>query len=99
MSDPEQIRGDLRRGRHPVLAAVVEPLPNELYRLRFPDGSERTAHVAGDLRMGLGRLLPGDVVAVEVAPFDPTKARILSRAGRRGQQDAEHRHRTSSNDK
>ena len=68
------------RDRDPLQAAtVVAVLPNELFRLRLHDGSERVAHVAGDLRMGFTRLLPGDVVRIEVSPLDPTKARILRR--------------------
>lgn len=66
-------------GALPVVATVAEVLPNELFRLRLQDGTERTAHVAGDLRKGFTRLLPGDVVRIEQAPLDPTKARILAR--------------------
>ena len=66
-------------GSLPVVATVAEVLPNELFRLRLQDGTERTAHVAGDLRKGFTRLLPGDVVRIEQAPLDPTKARILAR--------------------
>lgn len=66
-------------GAQPVVATVAEVLPNELFRLRLQDGTERTAHVAGDLRKGFTRLLPGDVVRIEQAPLDPTKARILAR--------------------
>jgi translation initiation factor IF-1 len=60
-------------------ATVVAVLPNELFRLRLEDGSERVAHVAGDLRKGFTRLLPGDLVRIEVSPLDPTKARMLAR--------------------
>jgi len=78
-SDGQPGRGDGPRG---LRAEVIEALPNERFRLRLDDGSERTAHVAGDLRMGFTRLLPGDTVLVEVAPFDPTKARIVARVDR-----------------
>ncbi|MGE3172923.1 MAG: translation initiation factor IF-1 [Planctomycetota bacterium] len=72
--------GDRDSGRsRPGSATVAAVLPNELFRLRLPDGSERLAHVAGDLRKGFTRLLPGDVVRIEVSPLDPTKARILAR--------------------
>ncbi len=63
----------------PLPATVVAVLPNELFRLRLHDGSERLAHVAGDLRKGFTRLLPGDVVHIELSPLDPQKARILAR--------------------
>jgi translation initiation factor IF-1 len=71
--------GTLSAGRTPVRATVAAVLPNELFRLRLDDGSVRTGHVTGDLRMASTRLLPGDVVQIEVSPFDPTKARISAR--------------------
>ena len=58
------------------LATVLASLPNGMFRLRMPDDREVVAHAAKDLRMALARLLPGDLVVVEVSPFDPNKARI-----------------------
>jgi len=81
---PEQTSpGDLRRGHSPELATVAAALPNELFRLRLEDGSECVAHVAGNLRMGFTRLVPGTVVRIERSPFDPTKARICARVDAR----------------
>lgn len=60
-------------------AEVLTVLNNGLFRLRLPTGQEVVAHVAKDLRMAFTRLLPGDLVAVEVSPFDSSKARIRSR--------------------
>lgn len=74
--------GDLRRGRAPELATVISALPNELFQLRLEDGSECVAHVAGNLRMGFTRLVPGSVVRIERSPLDPTKARICERVAR-----------------
>lgn len=71
-------QGSPERDR-PTTATVAAVLTNELFLLRMQDGTERTAHVAGDLRKGFTRLLPGDVVRIEVAPLDPTKARIVAR--------------------
>lgn len=68
----------------PMSAKVVAVLPNELFRLRLQDGSERVAHVAGDLRKAIPRLLPGDVVRIENSPLDPQKARIVARLGAGG---------------
>jgi translation initiation factor IF-1 len=59
----------------------VAVLPNDLFRIRLEDGSERTAHVGGELRRALPRLLPGDRVCIELSAIDPTKARISSREG------------------
>jgi translation initiation factor IF-1 len=70
---------DAEDHNRPTEAKVVEVLPNDLFRLQLPDGSEKTAHVAGDLRKAGARLLPGDQVRIEIAALDPTKARILAR--------------------
>jgi translation initiation factor IF-1 len=67
-----------RPGFRPLTATVVEALPNAMFRLRLEDGSERLAHVAGNLRMGFTRLLAGDVVQIDLSPFDSSKARITS---------------------
>ena len=55
---PQEPGAELRRGHSPVLATVVEALPGELFRLRLEDGSERTAHVSGNMRMAFTRRLP-----------------------------------------
>ena len=72
--DPRQ------RGERGQRATVLTRLTNGMLRLRTMDGIEVTGHAALDLRMALTRLLPGDAVMIEVSPFDPTKARILSLA-------------------
>lgn len=59
-------------------AMVLASLPNGMFRLRLTDDREVVAHAAQDLRMALTRLLPGDLVLVDVSPFDPNKARIRS---------------------
>ena len=59
-------------------AHVSETLPNARFLCRAEDGS----HVAGDMRMKVVRLLPGDVVEIEPSPLDPSKGRILGKAGR-----------------
>ena len=68
-----------------VLAGVVrEPLPNARFLCRAEDGSELTCHVSGDMRMKVVRLLPGDGVMIEPSPVDPSKGRIVGKAGRQG---------------
>jgi translation initiation factor IF-1 len=62
-----------------VEATVREALPNALYRLELASGARGAlvAHVAGD--SSLLRLRPGDVVLVEVAPYDAGRGRIVRR--------------------
>jgi translation initiation factor IF-1 len=61
-----------------VNARVVEALPNALYRVELESEGRAhvTAHVSGS---ALLRVLPGDVVVVELMPYDMTRARIVRR--------------------
>ncbi len=65
-------------------AVVSETLSNARFRCRAADGSEVTCHVAGDMRMKVVRILPGDGVVIEASPLDPSKGRIVGRVGRQG---------------
>ena len=49
---------------------VEEALPGTLFRVRFDDGSEILAHLAGRLRVNYIKVLPGDKVRVEPSPYD-----------------------------
>lgn len=57
-------------------ATIVAALPNSRYRVRLDDGDEILAHVSGNMRMRLIRILPGDKVTIEVSPFDRNLGRI-----------------------
>ena len=63
-------------------AVVSEALPNARFLCRTNEGSDVTCHVAGDMRMKVVRILPGDGVVIEPSPLDPSKGRIVSKAGR-----------------
>jgi len=71
-----------------IPAFVEEALPNARYRCRAADGREWLCHVAGDMRLRVVRILPGDPVSVEPSPIDPTKGRIVGRAEERRRQEA-----------
>lgn len=81
-TDADQPPRDARSSGQPSSdgqqATVLASLPNGMFRLRLNDDREVVAHAAQDLRMALARLLPGDLVRVDVSPFDPNKARIRS---------------------
>lgn len=70
MTQPAEVR------REDLEATVIGSLPNAMFRLRLQDGREVTAHAAHNLRMAYVRLVAGDVVAIDLSPFDPDKARI-----------------------
>ena len=63
-------------------ALVSETLPNARFLCRAEDGSDVVCHVSGDMRMKVVRLLPGDGVEIESSPLDPSKGRIVGKAGR-----------------
>lgn len=58
---------------------VVEKLPNAMFRVRLENDHEIIAHTAGKMRKFRIRVMPGDVVDVEMTPYDLTKGRITFR--------------------
>ncbi len=59
---------------------VTEALPNARYRVELGDGSEVVAHVSAGMRLGAGRIIPGDRVRVALSTFDRTRGRIMRRS-------------------
>jgi translation initiation factor IF-1 len=63
-----------------VMATVIEPLPNAMFRVELENGKHQVlAHVSGRMRKNFIRILPGDKVAVELSPYDLTRGRIVYR--------------------
>jgi translation initiation factor IF-1 len=62
-----------------VEATVVEALPNAQFKVKLENGVIIMAHVSGKIRMHYIRILPGDVVMVEISPYDLTRGRITFR--------------------
>jgi len=62
-----------------VEGAVVEPLPNAMFRVELDSGHRVLAHVSGKMRMNFIRILPGDRVKVELSPYDLSRGRITYR--------------------
>ena len=60
-------------------AQVLEALPIAHFRVKFEDGKEIIAHLAGKLRIHRIKVLPGDMVTVEQSPYDETRGRIVYR--------------------
>ncbi|MBA3815510.1 MAG: translation initiation factor IF-1 [Parachlamydiaceae bacterium] len=58
---------------------VEELLPNMTFRVKLENGLVVFAHLCGKMRMKNIRVLVGDVVTVEMSPYDLTKARIIFR--------------------
>lgn len=58
---------------------VEELLPNTTFKVKLENGHTVLAHLSGKMRIHKIRILPGDEVAVEISPYDVTKARITYR--------------------
>ena len=63
-----------------VEGVILEALPNAQFKVELSNGHQILAHKSGKLRMNYIRILPGDKVTVEMAPYDLTKGRITWRA-------------------
>ncbi|GMV39235.1 MAG: hypothetical protein AMXMBFR64_09510 [Myxococcales bacterium] len=65
-----------------ALGRVVEALPSGVYKVDLDDGRSVYAHVASTMRLHFVQILPGDRVALEVSPYDTSRARIIRRIAR-----------------
>ena len=62
-----------------VTGAVLESLPNAMFRVELENGHKVLAHISGKMRMHYIKILPGDKVTVELSPYDLTRGRITYR--------------------
>lgn len=66
-----------------VEGRVIEALSNATFKVELIGenykGHTITAHISGKIRMNYIRILPGDVVTIEMTPYDLTKGRIIYR--------------------
>jgi translation initiation factor IF-1 len=62
-----------------VMATVIEPLPNAMFKVELEGKQQVLAHVSGRMRKNFIRILAGDKVAVELSPYDLTRGRIVYR--------------------
>ena len=63
-----------------VEGTIVEPLPNAMFRVELDNGHKVLAHISGKMRMHFIKILPGDMVTVELSPYDLTRGRITFRS-------------------
>jgi translation initiation factor IF-1 len=59
--------------------SVIEKLPNAMFRVRLENGHEVIAHTAGKMRKFRIWVMVGDLVNIEMTPYDLTKGRITFR--------------------
>jgi len=65
-----------------VEGIVIETLPNAMFRVELKNGHRVLSHISGRIRKNFIKILPGDMVMVELSPYDLTRGRIVYR-GRR----------------
>jgi translation initiation factor IF-1 len=58
---------------------VKESLPNATFRVEIQGGHKVLARVCGRMRVNFIRILPGDIVTLEMSPYDLTRGRIVHR--------------------
>lgn len=63
-----------------VQGKVIETLPNAMFKVELENGHQILAHISGKMRMHFIKILPGDIVNVELSPYDLTRGRITYRS-------------------
>ncbi len=59
---------------------VDEVLPNAMFRIRLETGHTILGHISGRMRQNKIQILQGDLVTVEMSPYDLSKGRIVYRS-------------------
>lgn len=59
---------------------VEEVLPNAMFRVKLEHGSTILGHISGRMRQNKIQILAGDLVKVEMSPYDLSKGRIVYRS-------------------
>jgi len=60
-------------------AKVIQVLPATMFRVQLENNKVLLAHLSGKMRKNFIKIMEGDIVTVEVSPYDLTKARITYR--------------------
>lgn len=70
--------GNNQNKPQPVMAQVIEALPNTMFRVQYEDGEEGLAYLAGKMKLHRIRVLVGDSVEIVKDPYGG-KGRIQKR--------------------
>ena len=62
-----------------IEGSVLEALPNAMFRVELTNGHVVLAHISGKLRKHFIKIMAGDMVRMEMSPYDLEKARITYR--------------------
>ena len=58
---------------------IVELLPSTMFKVKLENNHIILAYISGKMRIHFIKLMPGDMVEVEMSPYDLTKGRITKR--------------------
>ena len=58
---------------------VEEVLPNAMFRVKLDQGNTILGHISGKMRQNKIQILAGDMVRIEMSPYDLSKGRIVYR--------------------
>jgi len=58
---------------------VTKVIPGGEFMVKLKNGHELHCHVSGKVRKNYIKLVMGDLVTVEISPYDLTKGRIIYR--------------------
>lgn len=58
---------------------VLELLPNATFRVELQNGHQIIAYTSGKMRKNRIKVLTGDIVTVEITPYDLSKGRVVKR--------------------
>ena len=62
-----------------VIGEVIEALSNSMFRVELENNHIIICHISGKIRINNIRIMPGDMVKIEMSPYDLTKGRIVTR--------------------
>ena len=62
-----------------VEGVVVEALPNAMFRVELENGVIILCVASGKMRKNYIKIIVGDMVKVEMTPYDLTRGRIVTR--------------------
>ncbi|MEK7192246.1 MAG: translation initiation factor IF-1 [Patescibacteria group bacterium] len=58
---------------------VEEALPDAYFRVSIGGDKKVLAHLSGKMRLHRIKIVPGDIVTLEMTPYDETRGRIVRR--------------------
>lgn len=58
---------------------VIDVLPNAMFRIKLETNNLVLGHISGKMRQNDIKILLGDLVEIEMSPYDLSKGRIVRR--------------------